>query len=542
MSQSKAQELVHEKGQTNHRWWVLVAVCFGLFMSLLDVTIVNVALPVIQHDLKASFSSIEWVISAYTLVFAVVLVTASRLGDIYGRKTMFTIGLSIFTIGSLFCGLSGHFTLFGLSHIQTLNVFRGVQGLGGSAMMPLSLAIISSVFTGKQRGIAIGIWGGISGLATAIGPLIGGFLVDTFSWQSIFYLNVPIGILGAALSLWAIPQSRDEEAAGKIDWFGLITFTVFMFCTVYGLIRVNEYGMGWTSPLIIWLGIIAIVSLTAFIIGEWRIESPMIDPRLFKIPSFTGAGIAGFCLSAGMYALLLYISIYFQNILGYDAFQAGLRLLPFCVLSLLLGPVAGALMGKIQPKWLTVSGLLLLGIGVWIMGGISANDKPADWVILLPGLMIAGFGNGLVNPPISNLAVGTVARHRAGMASGASGVLRQMGISFGTAIFGAILSSRYNAVLTEKVSHLHGPAYLTAGIKQQISYDLEKAGPLAGSTGFNGVVPASYKQNPLFGPLQHIGQSAFMSGTVTVIHIASIILLVGAVCSLFLIRQKDMKH
>ncbi|MFT8390301.1 MAG: MFS transporter [Sporolactobacillus sp.] len=538
MVQSNA--LINKQTQAKHRWWVLTAVCFGLFMSLLDVTIVNVALPVIQHDLNASFASIEWVISAYTLVFAVALVTASRLGDIYGRKTLFIIGLGIFTIGSLFCGLSSYFTLFGLSHSQTLNIFRGVQGLGGSAMMPLSLAIISSSFIGKQRGIAIGIWGGVSGLATAIGPLIGGFLVDALNWQSIFYLNVPVGLLGIAISLWAIPQSRDESAAGKIDVFGLITFTAFMFCTIYGLIRVNESGMGWTSPTIIWLGAIAAVSLIVFIIGESRIQNPMIDPRLFKVPSFTGAGVAGFCLSAGMYALFLYISLYFQNILGYDAFNAGLRLLPFCVLSLMLGPVAGALMAKVQPKWLAVVGLLFLGVGVWMMGGISASDKAADWVILVPGLMIAGFGNGIVNPPISNLAVGTVARQRSGMASGANGVLRQMGIAFGTAIFGAVLSNRYAAVLHDKINALNAP-YLTAAMKQKISDGLVKAGPLAGSSGFKDA-SLTYQHNPLFGSMQQIGREAFMNGTVTVIHIASVILFIGALCSLLLIRQKDMKH
>lgn len=539
MNQANSQ--ASKQPESKHKWWVLVAVCFGLFMALLDVTIVNVALPVIQHDLNASFTSIEWVISAYTLVFAVVLVTVSRLGDIFGRKTVFIAGLAVFTLGSLFCGLSSHFTLFNFSHIQTLNVFRGVQGLGASAMMPLSLAIISSTFSGKERGIAIGIWGGISGLATAIGPLVGGFLVDTINWQSIFFLNVPIGILGILLSLWAIQQSRDEQASHQIDWFGFVTFTIFMFCAIYGLIRVNDAKMGWSSPTILWLWAIGLISLIVFIIGEWRIKSPMIDPRLFKIPSFTGSGIAGFCLSAGMYALFLYISLYFQNILGYDALQAGLRLLPFCILSLILGPISGALMGKIQPKWLTVGGLALLAIGVWMMGGISASDKAADWVILIPGLMIAGFGNGLVNPPISNLAVGTVERHRSGMASGASNVMRQMGISFGTALFGAILSNRYTAVLKDKINDLNAP-HLTAAIKHSIRSGLVKAGPMAGSSGFKGPQAATYQHIPLFGTLQDIGRTAFMSGTITVIHIASLLLLIGAICSLFLIRQKDMKH
>ncbi|WP_157800353.1 MFS transporter [Sporolactobacillus pectinivorans] len=534
-----ANAAINEK--INHKWWALTAVCFGLFMSLLDVTIVNVALPAIQHDLNASFSSLEWVISAYTLVFAVVLVTVARLGDILGRKTVFITGLTIFTVGSLFCGLSSEFTIGGLSHMTTLNIFRAVQGLGASALMPLSLAILSATFSGKQRGIAIGIWGGISGLATAIGPLVGGLLVDTLNWQSIFYVNVPIGLIGILLSLWAIRQTRDESATRKIDIFGFVTFTVFMFCLIYGLIKVNDASLGWTSPYILTLWAIGAVSLIVFIIGEYRIKNPMIDPRLFKIPSFTGSAIAGFCLSAGMYALLLYVSLYLQNILGYDALQAGSRLITFSALSLLLGPVAGILMGKISPKWLIVAAMAFLALGVWLMGGISANDTKSDWIILLPGFIIAGIGNGLVNPPISNLAVGTVSRQRSGMASGVSNVARQMGIAFGTALFGAVLSNRYTALIKEKINNLHVP-HLTDALKHTISHGISNAGPIAGSTGLSGPQAAAFRFNPLFSTLRGIARSAFVEGTVSLIHIAAVILFAGCLLSLILIRKKDLTH
>jgi len=534
---TQAQEQI----KTKRKWWALAALCFGLFMALLDVTIVNVALPAIQSDLHTDFSSLEWVVSAYTLVFAVTLVTVSRLGDIFGRKTLFITGLGVFTIGSLLCALSGHFTFGNLSHIATLNISRGVQGLGASAMMPLSLAIISDTFKGKQRGMAFGIWGGISGFATAIGPLVGGILVEKINWQSIFYLNVPIGIIGILLSLWAVAQSKDETAHKHIDLFGLVTFTVFMFCLIFGLIRVNDAALSWRSPEILGLFAIALVALIVFIIGELKMKNPMVDPRLFKIPSFTGAAIAAFCLSAGMYALLFYLSLYLQNGLGFNAWETGLRFIVFSALSFLLGPLAGFLMGKSQPKWLVVISLLFLAVGVWLMSYISPADQAADWIILLPGFICAGIGNGLINPPISNLAIGTVDLRRSGMASGVNSVARQIGIAFGTAFFGAILASRYTTTITEKIQNLHA-AQLTTDAKAQIIKGVSNAGPLAGSTGFSGQGGEAFQQNPLLPKIQEIAHAAFINGVSDLIKVAAIILAIGAVASFFLIRQKDIKH
>lgn len=524
-----------------HKWWALVAVCFGLFMALLDVTIVNVALPTIQNDLHANFSSLEWVINAYTLVFAVALVTMSRLGDIYGRKTMFIFGLAVFTLGSLLCALSGEFTVAGLSHIAQLNISRGIQGLGASAMMPLSLAIISATFTGKLRGTAIGIWGGISGLATAIGPLVGGVLVDKISWQSIFLLNIPIGIIGIIMSLWAIKQSRDESAGRNVDFFGFITFTIFVFCLVYGFIQVNDPDKGWTSPYILTLFAISALSLIVFIIGELRIKTPMVDPRLFKIPSFTGAGIAAFCLSAGLYALLFYLSLYLQNFLGFSALAAGLRFLPLSVLSFMIGPIAGILMGKMSPKWLVVIAMALLTVAVWLLSVISPSNQAADWVILLPGLIIGGVGNGLINPPISNLAVGTVERRRSGMAAGVNNVCRQIGIAFGTAFLGAILASHYTHSITDKIRAMHAP-HLSDAVKEKIISGISKAGPIAGSTGLKGSQSSAYQNMPLFHQIQQAAQASFVSATSDIIKVAALLLAIGTIFSLFLIRRKDLHH
>ncbi|WP_168118725.1 DHA2 family efflux MFS transporter permease subunit [Paenibacillus sp. HB172176] len=516
------------------RWWALGAVCLGLFMALLDVTIVNVALPAIQSDLQTDFSELEWVVNAYTLVFAVALVTTSRLGDIFGRKTLFMLGMVVFTIGSLLCGLS--------HDIMMLNLSRGVQGLGASAMTPLSLAIISATFSGKQRGIAIGIWGGVSGLATGIGPVIGGLLVKHIGWQSIFYLNIPVGIIAVLLSIWAIKQSKDESAARKIDLFGFVTFTVFMFCLIYGLIQFSQEGNDWRS-LQVWLlfGISAL-ALVIFVAGELRVKHPMADPRLFKIPSFTGSAIAAFCLSAGMYALLFNLTLYLQSFLGLDSLETGVKLIAFTAMALLFGPLSGALMGKVSLKWLVVVSMVLMAIGVYAMSFLSHHHDPAKWIVLLPGFIIAGIGSGLINPPISNLAVGTVPLQRAGMASGMSNVARQMGSAFGIAFFGAILSSRYTTLVADRVQSLTDNR-IDQSVKEQVIQTIESAGPIAGSNGLAGMERTPlFQDNPLFDTYREITRASFVDGTIDIIRIASVILAIGAVLCMVLIRKKDLQH
>ena len=283
LGKAKGGEAVNASIQEDpRRWWALGAIAFGLFMALLDVTVVNVALPAIQKGLHESYTSLEWIVNAYALVVAVLLVTSSRLGDIFGRKKLFGLGMGVFTLGSLLCALSPHIHVGSLSGADVLNISRGIQGIGGSAMLPLSLSLITATFHGRERGTAFGIWGGVAGLATALGPLVGGVLVSKVGWPSIFYLNVPIGILGILLGLWAIHESKDEHHPGSIDVFGLITLTIALFCLVLALMRGNEKG--WGSTYILTLFVAGGVSLGAFIIGELKIRYPMLDPRLFKIP------------------------------------------------------------------------------------------------------------------------------------------------------------------------------------------------------------------------------------------------------------------
>ena len=374
----------------------------------------------------------------YTLALAVFLVTAGRLGDLFGRKRLFVVGLGVFALGSMLCALSGDFTLFSLTHIQTLIAARALQGLGGSIMLPLSLAILSSTFHGRERGIAFGVYGGVTGLATAIGPVLGGLLVEKVNWQSIFWINVPIGIIAIALCLWSVQESYDTTAPRSIDVFGLVTLSAALFCLVLALIQGNDADKGWTSPYILTLFGIGTLALVAFVIGELLMKNPMVDPRLFKNASFTGVAIVAFTLSAGLYSLFFFLTLYLQNYLGFSPLQAGLRALPLSGLVLLTAPLAGAQMHRFGPKVFLVLGMALMAIGVLLMTRITTDLSQTAWLVLLPGFILAGLGSGLVNPPIADVAVSTVSRDRAGMASGVNSVCRQLGTAFGIAFFGAI--------------------------------------------------------------------------------------------------------
>lgn len=512
------------------RWWALVAVCFGLFMALLDVTIVNVALPTIQDEFDTSFTNLEWIINAYTLVFAVALITVARLGDIFGRKLLFMLGLAVFSVGSLLCAIA--------PDILFLNISRGIQGLGASAMMSLSMAIISTTFFGKERGIAFGVWGAISGLATAIGPLIGGILVEKISWQSIFYLNIPIGIVALFMAYLFIKESKDEESSRSIDFFGFALITVAMFCLIFGLIEVNKSDLGWSSPVILGLLGIALISFIVFVLVELKVKYPMVNPRIFKNLSFSGACIAAFCLSAGVYALFFYLTIYLQNYLGFTALETGLRFVAISGFALVLGPVSGKLTGKGGAKPLIVTALTLLAISVFMMTVVSPNQDQSSWLYLLPAFLIAGIGNGLINPPISTTAVDTVPNRIVGMASGVNNLSRQIGIAFGTAFLGAVLSNQYVTTIQVKIEQLKG---LPEVAKADIIDGITSAGPIAGSEGLKGAGSQHYQDMPGFSKIQDIAQTAFVNSLDLVFISAGIILSIGAIFAFLFINKKDFQ-
>ncbi|MCW2959321.1 MAG: transporter, partial [Solirubrobacterales bacterium] len=388
--------------------------------------VVNVALPDIAADLGSSFSDLQWVIDAYALSLAALLLTAGSLSDLLGRKRIFIMGLVLFTLASLLCGLA--------STPLLLEIARGLQGIGGAAMFATSLALLAATFQGKARGIAFGVWGATTGAAVAVGPLVGGVLTEHVSWQSIFFINVPIGAVAVAAASRYLGESKGPAA--RVDVPGLITFSGGLFLLIFALVRGNAEG--WSSGLIVGFLIAAAVLLVAFVVVELRRADPMLDLSLFRKPAFAGAAVAAFALSASMFAMFLYLTLYIQLCLGFQPLDAGLRFLPITLLSFTVAPIAGRLSERMPVRYLLGGGLTLVGVGLLLMRGLDAGS---EWTALLPGFVVAGAGIGMVNPPLASTAIGVVEAHRSGMASGINTTFRQVGIATGIAAFGAVFQS-----------------------------------------------------------------------------------------------------
>src|SRR5437588_581302 len=332
-------------------------------MIMLDNTIVNVALPAIEHSLHMSISSLEWIVTAYALTFAALLITGGKLGDMFGRRKMFIVGLVVFTLASLACGLA--------PSAGFLIGARAVQGIGAALMNPATLSIITATFPPKERGQAIGIWAGVSALALAIGPLLGGLIVDNINWHWIFYVNVPVGVVGIVVSYFFIRESRDTSHEQSIDLPGLVTSGAALLALSYALIEGNNHG--WTSPEILGLFVGAAVLLAAFILLELRQRLPMLDLSLFKIGSFVGANLVAMLVSLGMFGVFFYISLYVQNILGYSPTKAGAIFLPMTVLIILVAPIAGKLSDRVGSRWLMGAGMGILGVSLLLYQRIGLH-------------------------------------------------------------------------------------------------------------------------------------------------------------------------
>ena len=352
----------------NRKWWTLAAVAFGLFMIMLDNTIVNVALPSIERDLHVSISELEWIVTAYALTFAALLITGGKLGDLYGRKLIFIVGIGIFTASSLACGLA--------PNAGFLIGARMVQGVGAALMNPASLSIITATFPPRERGQAIGIWAGVSAMALAIGPLVGGVIVENLNWNWIFFINVPVGILGIVVSWLVIKESRDMSHEQSVDVPGLVTSSLGLFALTYALIEGNSHG--WSSPEILGLFAASAVLLVAFVLLEHRQRLPMLDLDLFKIGSFTGANIVAMLVSLGMFGVFFFVSLYVQNILGYSPTQAGALFLPMTILIIIVAPIAGKLSDRIGSRWLMGAGMTIVGISLLLYQRVGLHSDVLD--------------------------------------------------------------------------------------------------------------------------------------------------------------------
>jgi EmrB/QacA subfamily drug resistance transporter len=421
--------------EENRKWWTLAAVAFGLFMIMLDNTIVNVALPSIERDLHMSLSSLEWVVTSYALTFAALLITGGKLGDFYGRRKMFVLGLVIFTLSSLACGLA--------PNSGFLIAMRAVQGAGSALMNPATLSIITATFAPSERGRAIGIWAGVSAMALSIGPLLGGLIVDNLNWNWIFFVNVPVGVVGVVVSLLVIDESRDTSAEQSIDFPGLVTSALGLLALCYALIEGNKHG--WTSPEILGLFAAFVVLMTAFVLLELHQRLPMLDLSLFKVGSFAGANLVALLTSLGMFGVFFFVSLYVQNILGYSPTKAGATFLPMTLLIVIIAPIAGNLSDKIGSRWLMGAGMTLLGIGGLLYQRIGVDTS--YWT-LLPPMLVGGVGLALTMSPMTSAAMASVPIDKAGVGSGVLNSFRQVGGSLGIAVMGAILASYIHPTLS----------------------------------------------------------------------------------------------
>jgi EmrB/QacA subfamily drug resistance transporter len=493
------------------KWWTLIVVCVGTFMLLLDITIVNVALPKIASDLKASFSDIQWVIDAYALTLASVLLTAGTLADRLGRRLVYSVGLVLFALASLLCALSPS-ALF-------LILARGAQGIGGAIMFATALALLAQEFHGRERGTAFGIWGATIAASAAVGPLLGGALTEGLGWSSIFYINVPIGIAAAALTMSKVAESRDPEGK-RIDWLGTVTFTSSLFLLVLAIIRGNSDGWGSTRIVVLFVG--SGVLLTVFLISQFVQERAMFDVSLFRKPTFSGASLVAFTMSAGMFAMFLYLTLYIQTLLGFSPLQTGLRFLPFTVISFFVAASSGNLAERIPIRFLLSGGLAMTGVGLLLMRGLTPTSH---WTVLLPGFLLAGAGVGLVNPALATAAIGVVPPQRSGMASGINNTFRQVGIATGIAVLGALFESRIASQLAPRL--VGTPA---AGHASQIGH----AVAAGGAQQVLHSVPAASRAQA--NAAIHV---AFASAMNEILLLGGVIALIGSVVAVALVRGRD---
>lgn len=499
----------HER--PSNKWWTLTAVSIAIFMLLLDITVVNVALPDIRRSLNSSFTDLQWVVDAYALTLAATLLAAGSIGDLIGRKRVFIAGLIVFISASLACGLA--------KHPDVLNISRAIQGTGAGMMFATSLALIAAAFQGPERATAFGVFGAVTGGAVAIGPLIGGVITETLGWEWIFFVNVPIGIGAILLTLRQVAESKDPHDFG-IDWAGVVTFSGSLFLLVLSLIKGND--LGWTSTRIVVQLVGAALLLAIFLAIELRKEHPLFEISLFRKPGFVGASIAAFALSAGIFSLYLYLTLYIQNVLGYTPLEAGLRFLPISLLSFIVAPIAGKLTETIQPRWFLGGGLLVIGSGCLLMTNITMTS---GWTFLLPGLGVAGVGIGMCNPALASTAVGVVPLERAGMGSGINSTFRQIGIATGIAGLGALFQSHINDKMSSALSGTPLSAHageLGQAVTSGAIGDAVKA------------LPASAQAT-----VAEAGKAAFVSGYHSIFYVGAAISLVGAVLSFILVRPQD---
>jgi EmrB/QacA subfamily drug resistance transporter len=495
------------------KWWTLGAVVIATFMLLLDITVVNTALPNLERSLGASFTDLQWVIDVYSLALATTVLTAGSLADRFGRRRAFVVGLALFSAASLACALA--------PSAGFLIGARAVQGIGGAIMFALSLALIAQEFpSGRERGAAMGIYGATIGVAVAVGPLVGGALTQSLGWESVFYLNVPIGIAAMAIAATRVAESRDPHAT-RADWPGVSTFTAALFMLVFALLRGN--AVGWGSPTIVGLLAGAVVLLGAFVLIERRSPAPMLPLELFRNRAFTGVQIAAFAISASLFALFLYLTLYLQQFLGNSPLGAGERYLPLTLVTFVVAGLSGAWVSRVAARAQLGVGLALTGLGLVLMSGLSASD---GWTALLPGFILAGVGAGIVNTVVADVALSVVPKERSGMAAGINDTFRQVGVAVGIAVWGALFTARG---ASEAVSLAPGARGHGRQLVEAVS-----AGRLGDAVA---AVPPGAR-----GVVTHAARQGFLTGLDEVVLLGGALAVLGALAAALLVREREIER
>jgi EmrB/QacA subfamily drug resistance transporter len=413
----------------NRKWWTLGAMCFALFMVMLDNTVVNVALPSIQRELHASISSLEWTINGYTLTFAVLIATGGRLGDIFGRRLMFLSGVIIFAITSATAGFA--------QDTAMLIGSRAIQGIGAALMMPATLSIITNAFPAAERGKAIGTWAGVSALALSIGPVVGGALTEYVSWRAIFFINLPVAVIAVAATIFAVTESRDESVDRRVDYPGVVALTASLTAIVLALIEGNSWG--WDSTTILALLFGGAAGLAAFVAIELRAAAPMVEFSLFRTRQFIGSSMVAFIVTFAMMGSFFFMALYMQDILGYSALEAGIRFLPTTMVIAAVAPLSGRLADRLGPGTPMSAGLAILAVSMFLFAGIDVGTTYSGLIV---PFVLMGLGIALVMSPMSTAAMNAVSVAKSGVASGILQMSRMIGASVGIAATGAIFQSR----------------------------------------------------------------------------------------------------
>ncbi|MCL5959292.1 MAG: DHA2 family efflux MFS transporter permease subunit [Chloroflexi bacterium] len=513
-------------------WAVLVVLCGGFFMILLDTTIVNIAIPSISDSLQASLGDILWVVNAYILVYAVLLIPAGRLGDMYGQRNLFAAGMALFVIASATCGFA--------QDVNQLVAARVAQGVGGALLTPQTLAILTTIFPAERRGAAFGLWGAVAGIAAITGPTLGGVLVTSWSWRWVFYVNLPIGVVALAATFLIVPNLRMGRRHG-FDPVGILLVSVGLLGIVFGLIEGQRYqwstiGAGITVPEVIVGGILIII---AFVAWEFTQREPLVPLSLFRDRNFSLMNWAGAVISIGMFGIVLLFTIYLQSVLGMSAMNAGLTMAPSSVVSLFVAPLSGRLSDKIGGKFILLAGFVLFAVGIWLSAMVATTSS--TWSTFLIPLLILGVGQGCVFAPMATVALRNVEPAMAGAASGVFNTTRQVGAAIGSAAIGALLSNQLSTALhSEAVNYsvqlpeLFRQRFVDA-LSTVAQNGLEVGRTQNVGTQLPASIPPQFKEQ-LIGLFQEVFNHAYVDALHATVWLPVAVLLVGA-CTCLLIEK-----